>query len=199
VNVARLVHRSCVPVKHKMAWLHLQRTGLHLGELRYVAVAASLVRKKYRHGAIPFPIVEEGPGRRTPHVRSNGGHSLHLPEFTLVRFDSKKLARPRFQAAARDMQLPLRILDVEPSDTAGLSRQAGLVAAGPACALTWALARRSFAERSGSLARPRNGRGALGSPFLPSAVRPDAHSSLAAIDSIKDTSWRCTVWSLILL
>ena len=27
----------------------------------------------------------------------------------------------------------------------------------------------------------------------------DAYSSFAAIDSIKETSWRCTVWSLILL
>ena len=62
------------------------------------------------------------PGCRMPHVWLKDGRSLYDamgPAFTLVRFDTK-INAAALEAAARERRLPLKILDVERPDAAGL-------------------------------------------------------------------------------
>jgi hypothetical protein len=58
------------------------------------------------------------PGCRTPHLWCEDGRSLYDamgPEFTLLRFDSA-LDITALQIAARNKQVPLRVLDVKPRE-----------------------------------------------------------------------------------
>ena len=66
------------------------------------------------------------PGCRTPHVWLDDGRSLYDalgPEYTLLRLDPQADARPLQEAAAR-RQVPLKLLDLNAHEAAGLYRHA---------------------------------------------------------------------------
>jgi hypothetical protein len=78
------------------------------------------------------------PGCRMPHVGLKDGRSLYDamgPAFTLVRFDTK-IDAAALEAAARERRLPLKILDVEPKNAAGLDA-GGLVLSRPDQHVAW--------------------------------------------------------------
>ncbi len=76
------------------------------------------------------------PGCRTPHLWCEGGGSLYDamgPEFTLLRFDSA-LDVTALQTAARNRQVPLRVLDVGPREAC---YHGGLVLSRPDQHVAW--------------------------------------------------------------
>ena len=119
------------------------------------------------------------PGCRTPHLWCADGGSLYDamgPEFTLLRLDSAADVAG-LAAAARHRGVPLKILDIEPPDTA-IFYGGGLVLSRPDQHVAW----RGDRLPTDPLALIDRVRGAS-NPRVRSG-----YSSLAAIDSIKDTS-----------
>jgi hypothetical protein len=78
------------------------------------------------------------PGCRTPHVWLDDGRSLYDalgPDYTLLRFDPKVSTASIEEAAAR-RGVPLRVLDVQSREAAGLYREA-LVLSRPDQHVAW--------------------------------------------------------------
>ena len=119
------------------------------------------------------------PGCRTPHFKREDGGSLYDamgPEFTLLRFDAA-VDVTALESAARDRGVPLRILDVSRPRAAILDGNA-LVLSRPDQHVAWRGAQVPADPRA-LIDRVRGAANQAG--------RID-YASLAAIDSIKDTS-----------
>ena len=119
------------------------------------------------------------PGCRTPHFTRDDGGSLYDamgPEFTLLRFDAA-VDVTALETAARDRGVPLRILDVSRPRAAILDGNA-LVLSRPDQHVAWRGAQVP-ADPHSLIDRVRGAANQAG--------RID-YASLAAIDSIKDTS-----------
>ncbi|HZC95953.1 MAG TPA: FAD-dependent oxidoreductase [Bradyrhizobium sp.] len=119
------------------------------------------------------------PGCRTPHFTRDDGGSLYDamgPEFTLLRFDAA-VDVTALESAARDRGVPLRILDVSRPRAAILDGNA-LVLSRPDQHVAWRGAQVPADPRA-LIDRVRGAANQAG--------RID-YASLAAIDSIKDTS-----------
>ena len=119
------------------------------------------------------------PGCRTPHFTRDDGGSLYDamgPEFTLLRFDAAVDVKA-LETAARDRGVPLRILDVSRPRAAILDGNA-LVLSRPDQHVAWRGAQVPADPRA-LIDRVRGAANQAG--------RID-YASLAAIDSIKDTS-----------